>query len=189
MPERRTEMNRRFVTVLGLLVLGSLLLALPLALPGIASAQGGEQATPAPTREVTADEVNAISSELYCPVCENIPLDVCGTEACARWREQVRTLLEDGASQDEVINYFVTQFGERVVGTPQDPFLNLMSWAVPIVGVALGVVVAGLVFVRWRAGSRTLTAAELRRARREAESGTDDDDYRERLERELRNLK
>jgi len=178
-------MNRRIVAVIGLAILGGLLLALPWA----ASAQGGEQATPAPTREVTADEVNEISSELYCPVCENIPLDVCGTEACARWREQVRTLLEDGATDAQVIDYFVTQFGERVVGTPQDPVLNFMSWAVPIAGVVLGVLVAGLVFVRWRSGDRTLTADELRRVRREAETGTEDDDYRDRLERELRNPK
>jgi hypothetical protein len=60
---------------------------------------------------------------------------------------------------------------------------------VPIVGVALGVIVAGLIFVRWRAGGRTLTAAELRRARQAAATGTDDEDYRDRLERELRDLK
>ena len=179
-------MSQRMAAVIGLVMVGGLLLVLPWT----ASAQGGGQdATPAPTREVSADEVNAISSELYCPVCENIPLDVCGTEACARWREQVRTLLEGGASDQEVINYFVTQFGDRVVGTPQDPVLNFMSWAVPIAGVALGVLGAGLVFIRWRVGGRTLTSAELRRARREADTGTDDDDYRERLERELRDFK
>ena len=180
-------MKTRLVSVLGLVIVGGLLLALP----WIASAQGGGEATPAPTREVTADEVNTISSELYCPVCENIPLDVCGTEACARWREQVRTMLEEGKSNDEVISYFVTQFGDRVVGTPQNPVLNFMSWAVPIAGVALGVIVAGLVFVRWRSGGRTLSAAELRRARRAvaSDTDTDDDDYRERLERELRNFK
>ena len=32
------------------------------------------------------DEVNAIAKQLYCPVCENTPLDVCPTDACKAWR-------------------------------------------------------------------------------------------------------
>ncbi|MFN3309334.1 MAG: hypothetical protein ACK44E_09010, partial [Anaerolineales bacterium] len=31
---------------------------------------------------ISDDEVNAIAKYLYCPVCENVPLDVCGTQAC-----------------------------------------------------------------------------------------------------------
>ena len=36
----------------------------------------------------TDDEVNAIARQLYCPVCENTPLDVCPTDACKEWREE-----------------------------------------------------------------------------------------------------
>ena len=36
------------------------------------------------TSPVTDDEVNALAQELYCPVCENVPLDVCPTRACAQ---------------------------------------------------------------------------------------------------------
>lgn len=153
-----------------------------LVAPGVAHAQGGGDDSP-PVREVTDDEVNAVSSELYCPVCENIPLDVCGTEACARWRAQVRTLLEEGASQDEVIDYFVTQFGDRVVGTPQDPTLNLLSWAVPLAGVIAGVTIVVVVLVRWRMGSATGVAA----GRVDDQPG-EIDEYRARLERELESL-
>ncbi len=152
---------------------------------GMALAQGGGDGTTPPVREVTADEVNAISNKLYCPVCENIPLDVCGTEACARWRAQVRTLLEGGASEDEVIAYFVNQFGERVVGTPQDPTLNFLSWSVPVAGVVLGLVAVGVIFIRWR-GQR----GPVRRTAELAEDeATLDADYRARLERELRLFK
>ena len=41
------------------------------------------------------DEVNAIAKQLYCPVCENTPLDVCPTEACRQWRELIRQQLSD----------------------------------------------------------------------------------------------
>ncbi len=167
----------RWVMALGLVVM--------LLGASVVLAQGGGETTPPSVREVTADEVNAISSKLYCPVCENIPLDVCGTQACARWRAQVRTLLEGGASEDEVITYFVDQFGERVIGTPQNPTLNFLSWSVPIAGVVLGVVAVGVIFIRWR-GQR---GSAVRPAGESEEEATLDDDYRARLERELRSSK
>jgi cytochrome c-type biogenesis protein CcmH/NrfF len=62
-------------------------------LPGgffVASAQDTEPTGP------TDDEVNAIAKQLYCPVCENIPLDVCPTQACAQWRDLIREKLARG---------------------------------------------------------------------------------------------
>lgn len=153
-------------------------------MPGMVLAQGGEGDT-TPVRDVTADEVNELSSQLYCPVCENIPLDVCGTEACARWRDQVRTLLEEGKSDEEVIDYFVTQFGERVVGTPRDPLLNFFSWAVPAASVIIGLGIVGFVLIRWSGGSASSTRAG---SQDEDDLPQEDDDYRNRLERELRDL-
>ena len=64
-----------------------LLLLLALFVTGVAFAQDG---TP---RQPTEDEVNAIAKQMYCPVCENTPLDVCPTQACAEWRELIRDKL------------------------------------------------------------------------------------------------
>jgi len=160
------------------LVLVAVLFVLPLSV----YAQGGGDGQP--IREVTDDEVNDISSRLYCPVCENVPLDVCGTAACARWRAQVRTLLEQGKSEDEVIDYFVTQFGQRVVGTPQDPLLNFLAWAVPAGAVIVGAGVVAYALQRWRERATSPALPEAA-----AEPQTPDDAYRARLERELREEK
>ncbi|GAB4568907.1 MAG: hypothetical protein Kow0077_00520 [Anaerolineae bacterium] len=174
-------MNRSSTMTRLLVVLFVALIVLPVA---VAVAQGGGEGSTPPVREVTADEVNAISKNLYCPVCENVPLDVCGTAACARWREQVRTLLEEGKSEEEVIDYFVTQFGERVVATPKDPVLNFFSWAVPAASVVVGLGIVGYVLVRWRKGQ----GAPRRPAAVDEPADHVDDDYRQLLERELRDL-
>ena len=47
----------------------------------------------------TDDEVNAIAKDLFCPVCENTPLDVCPTDACKEWREEIRGMLADGKTE------------------------------------------------------------------------------------------
>jgi cytochrome c-type biogenesis protein CcmH len=75
-------MKRTLWIILFLLLLG--------LTASIASAQGQQ---PQP---VTDDQVNAVARQLYCPVCENIPLDVCPTQACAEWRELIRLKLSEG---------------------------------------------------------------------------------------------
>src|SRR5829696_5530567 len=84
-------------------------LAFTLTLTLIASAQG-----PTPTD----DEVNRIAKQLYCPVCESTPLDVCPTEACRQWRDLIRTMLAEGKSEAEIKQYFVEHYGDRVLNEP-----------------------------------------------------------------------
>lgn len=130
---------------------------------------------------VTDDEVNAIAKQLYCPVCENIPLDTCGTPACIQWRGEIRTQLEAGETPAQVIADFVQRFGDRVVGTPQDPTLRALSLVTPyLVGALLLVGIVSLL-LRWRqAGVATAGGTTPTR------TGAGDDDYRNRIEADLR---
>lgn len=101
------------------------------------------------TAPITDDQVNAIAKKLYCPVCENITLDTCGTAACADWRYEIRLQLEQGKSEDEIITDFVNRFGDRVVGTPQDTVLRALSLVTP------WVIIAGLLaLIGWMLLSR-----------------------------------
>ena len=103
-----------------LAVLGALLIL------GRATAQ---QATPLPAITVSDDQVNAVAHELYCPVCENIPLDVCPTQACAQWRELIRLKLSEGSTKEQIKQYFAAQYGDRVLAEPPRQGLN---WLVAI---------------------------------------------------------
>jgi len=118
----------------------ALLIAVVVAV-GLAAAQD--------TSTVTANDVNEIAKTLYCPVCENIPLDTCPTAACEDWRYEIRLMLEDGFTPDEIKADFVRRFGDRVVGTPYDPVLRALSFVIPILA-AVGVV-ALVIYVSVRA--------------------------------------
>jgi len=120
----------------------SLLLALPLLAAVFAAAPAQAQdGTPPPGRQVNADEVNRVAKKLYCPVCENIPLDVCPTQACAQWRGTIREKLEAGWSEQSILDYFVGQYGERVLAQPSTRGLNVLVWVLPPVSLAAGIAV------------------------------------------------
>lgn len=87
---------------------------------------------------ITDDEVNAVAGDMYCPVCENIPLDVCPTTACIQWRGTIREKLEAGWTEQQILDYFVAQYGERVLARPSTRGLNILIWVLPPVIVAAG---------------------------------------------------
>ena len=136
-----------------------------------ASAQG-----PTPTD----DEVNRIAKQLYCPVCESTPLDVCPTEACRQWRELIRTMLAEGKSEKEIQQYFVTQYGARVLAEPPN---RLVTYLVPAVAILLGAFMLFRGFQMWMKPSTAgadLEAHEIEPAQ---------DPYVARLEEELKKRK
>lgn len=129
----------------------------------------------------TDDEVNKIAKDLYCPVCESTPLDVCPTEACRQWRELIRSMLAEGKSKEEIQQYFVTQYGARVLSEPPNRWA---SYLVPAVVFLLG---AFLLFRGFRMWLKPV-ATEPVPAGDEAES-VPQDDYIRQLEEELKKRK
>ncbi len=107
-------------------------------------AQGGDQGFP------TADDVNEIAKKLYCPVCPNTPLDVCETKACQDWRAQIKDQLKSGWTEDQIIDYFVLQYGERVLAEPQRRGFSAMVWVLPLIAVGLGLIALWYVLREWR---------------------------------------
>jgi cytochrome c-type biogenesis protein CcmH len=152
-------------------------------LANVASAQDGALPTPVPDAQaqaVTQDEVNAIARQLYCPVCENEPLDVCRTAACQQWRAQIAQMLGEGQTEQQIKQYFVDRYGLRVLAQPPAEGNSLLLWALPIVALILGSVYVTLLLRRMRArGAAAATAPKPPRPT--------DDEYLDRVEQDLKN--
>lgn len=130
--------------------------------------------------EPTDDDVNRIAKQLYCPVCESTPLDVCPTEACRQWRDLIRQMLREGKSEDEIKQYFVTQYGARVLDEPPNRFV---SYIVPVAAFLLGVFVLYRGFKMWLKPVGTEAGAV------EDEAEPMQDEYIRKMEEELKKRK
>lgn len=146
---------------------------------GIALAQ---QPTP------TDDEVNRIAKRLYCPVCENTPLDVCPTEACRQWRDLIRQQLSDGWTQERIEQYFVEQYGARVLSEPPRTGLNWIVYVLPPLIIVAGLVILVRSLRAWKtpapesAAGASADSASASKSQRSAST----DEYVSRLEEELK---
>ena len=127
----------------------------------------------------TDDEANAVAKGLYCPVCENIPLDVCPTQACSQWRALIREKIGLGWSEQQIKDYFVAQYGDRVLAAPPARGLNWLVYLIPPVAIVIGIYILFRAMRTWR---QPISA----RATIEHSLEADSDEYVARLEEELR---
>lgn len=136
-------------------------------------------------RQPTDDEVNAIAKQLYCPVCENIPLDVCPTLACEQWRGVIRDKLVAGWNEEQIKTYFVDQYGDRVLATPPVRGLNWLVYVIPPLVILAGVFLLYRAFSAWRKPVEE-SSMEVGMASSDSQTDSSLDDYSARLEDELR---
>ena len=159
--------NRYLLLIFGVLLFG-------LVVVGSAVAQ-----QPAPTP--SDDQVNAIAKQLYCPVCENTPLDVCPTTACAQWRELIRQKLAAGWSDQAIKDYFVQQYGARVLGKPPCNGINCLAYVVPPVAILAGGYILFRAYRAWKRPVRPVESSPTVQGPPPAQ-----DDYVQRMEDEIR---
>lgn len=105
------------------------------------------------TGMITEDQVNAVAKELYCPVCENVPLDVCGTQACEQWRELIRQKLAEGWSASQIKQYFVDQYGDRVLATPPTHGFNWLIYILPPLMILAGGIILYRALKSWKSSA------------------------------------
>jgi len=130
------------------LPLRAVLIGAALVVSGLVATSAAAQ-TPVPSD----DEVNAIAKGLYCPVCENVPLDVCPTQACEQWRETIRQKLALGWSADQIRQYFVDQYGMRVLASPPPVGLNWLIYILPPAALVAGGYVVARTLRSWKASA------------------------------------
>lgn len=169
MPLRKEFSMKKTVVVLMFLLLTTL------AWVGSAAAQDAQPPTD--------DEVNAIAKELFCPVCENTPLDVCPTEACKQWRDLIRLKLSEGWTEAQIKQYFVDQYGARVLSEPPRQGWYWLIYIVPVVLLLAGVYILARAYQSMRA---TATAERVPIEAASQTPASRDDEYLRRVEEELK---
>jgi cytochrome c-type biogenesis protein CcmH len=130
---------------------------------------------PIPALAVNPDEVlkdpaleqraRQISAHLRCMVCQNQSIDDSNAELAKDLRVLVRERLSNGDSDEQVIDYVVSRYGEFVLLNPRFSAKTVILWAMPLALLVAGVS-ALVVFVRSRPGRRpseALTADEQAR--------------------------
>lgn len=97
-----------------------------------------------------------LSSGLRCMVCQNQSIDDSDAELARDLRVLVRERLVAGETDEQVIDYVVSRYGEFVLLQPRFNMRNALLWAAPILLLAIG---GTFIVVQSRRRTRPVTQA------------------------------
>ena len=118
-----------------------------LASVGTVAGQSGGADAGGRTGGYVEAEAQAIDRMLMCPVCPAESIDQAQVPLARQMRAQVRQLLSEGASRDDVLAWFRNRYGPGIVAEPPRSGFNLIAWIVPAVAV-VGGLAGGLIALR-----------------------------------------
>ena len=101
---------------------------------------------------VLEQRAREISAKLRCLVCQNQSIDDSDASLAHDLRVIVRERLVDGDTNEEVMDYVVSRYGEFVLLQPRFSARNLLLWGTPVIGLLLGLGAIAFLF-RSRSGA------------------------------------
>lgn len=88
--------------------------------------------------DTDAERFAQLAEDLRCPKCQNQNLADSDAPVAADLRDKVYQLLQEGKSDDEVVNYLVARYGDFVRYKPPFRLDTLLLWLSPVILLLLG---------------------------------------------------
>ena len=90
-----------------------------------------------------------VEDEVMCVTC-NVPLNIAESPQADAQRVEIRRLIDQGLTKDQVKDQLVAQYGEDVLALPEEEGVNVAAYLVPIALVLAMAAAAAVVLPRWR---------------------------------------
>jgi cytochrome c-type biogenesis protein CcmH len=135
-----------------------------------------------PPQQTLDQQVRDVGLQLKCLTCQGENVADSPSVFAGESRNVIRQQLQSGKSEQQVIQYFVSRYGDRILLSPQWQGFQLLAWLVPIGMLLLGLILAYATLRTWRVQSAEAVEQDAGRANIDA---ADLERYREQLEREL----
>lgn len=127
-------------------------------------------------------EAREIETLLIAPCCWRQPIADHQSEIAGEMKTDLRKMLAEGKQRKEILDFYVNQYGARILSIPPQQGFNRMSFLMPVFFVLGGFVVVGLVMKKMSASRDIGTAVP---AGSSTASPALDDEMSRRIQKEL----
>lgn len=110
-----------------------------------------KEAAPLAEDPVVERRLIAISAEMRCLVCQNESLAGSRAELAQDLRREIRELIRQGKSDDDVEAFMVSRYGDFVLYRPPVKPTTWLLWAGPF-ALLIGAIAGFVIYVRRRSG-------------------------------------
>jgi cytochrome c-type biogenesis protein CcmH len=102
------------------------------------------------SKQTLDQRVYDVASQLKCLVCQGESVADSPATLSLQMRGVIRQQLQSGKSEQEVIQYFVSRYGDRILLSPPWHGLTLLVWLVPIALMVGGILLLFIVLRSWQ---------------------------------------
>jgi cytochrome c-type biogenesis protein CcmH len=88
--------------------------------------------------EASVAQADEIGTKLRCPQCQGLSVSDSKADAARAIYERILELVQQGYSEEQILDYFVSRYGEGILLEPKAEGMNWVIWAGPGVAVLLG---------------------------------------------------
>ena len=114
----------------------------------------------APAPESLDQRVHDVASQLKCPVCQGESVADSPSTISQQMRAVIRQQLQQGQSEQQIIQYFVSRYGSNILWSPPKQGFTMLAWVIPIAILLCGALLLVLVMRGWLAGARAMKPSE-----------------------------
>lgn len=104
-----------------------------------------------PTPQTSEERVQAIASRLKCPTCRSQSVASSDAPAAVAVREQIAQRVQAGQSDDAIVGYVVSRFGDDISLVPPRSGIGGLVWILPVAAFVAAVAGLAFAFRRWQA--------------------------------------
>lgn len=108
-----------------------------------------KDAAPLAEDPVVEQRLIGISEEMRCLVCQNESLAGSRSDLANDLRREIRTLIQEGKSDDQIRNFMVERYGDFVLYRPPMKSITWLLWIGPFIILAFGIM-GLLIYLRRR---------------------------------------
>jgi cytochrome c-type biogenesis protein CcmH len=98
-----------------------------------------KDAAPLAEDPVVEQRLISISEEMRCLVCQNESLAGSRSDLANDLRREIRTLIQEGKSDDQIRNFMVERYGDFVLYRPPVKPITWLLWIGPFIILAVGI--------------------------------------------------
>ena len=135
--------------------------------------------------ETLDQRVYDVASQLQCPICQGESAADSPSTLAQQMRGVIRERLQAGPSNQQVIDYFVSTYGDGIRESPPMSGFTLVMWLGPLVMLLVGIWLVTTVAKQWRAVPALAAAGDTDDADLGDLSPEDEARYRALLDAEL----
>lgn len=103
-----------------------------------------------PKEGVSDDRLYALAVQLKCLQCVGESVGASQAPLAVQFRDEITKQMRQGRSDDEILAFFTTRYGQEVLLTPPSTGVGSLVWIIPVVAAAAAVLALIGLFRRWR---------------------------------------